>query len=180
MKLGVFSDSHGNLDYLETAASNAVHRGGAEVLIHLGDDFADATVLNQFGRRVIRVPGVFSAHYQDRAVPNRVIEAFGPWSVLITHTREKHPNDLETDLDPGEVVRGRAAHVVLYGHTHEPAITSSGGVWFINPGHLRRHDKKEHPASFALVNLRDHGGTAQIIDVSTHVQLLHGDLTLGQ
>jgi putative phosphoesterase len=180
MKLGVFSDSHNNLDYLETAASNAVHRGAAEVLIHLGDDFEDAKILNQFGMRVIRVPGVFSPQYQDRATANRIIEAFGPWNVLMTHTRQKHQNDLETDLDPEEVVRSRSVHVVLYGHTHEPAVTTSQGVWFINPGHLKRHDKKNHPPSFALVDLRGDGGTVQIIDVVSRAELLRRDFPLRQ
>ncbi len=180
MKLGVFSDSHGNLDYLETAASNAVSRGGAEVLVHLGDHYDDAKILNQFGRRVIRVPGVFSPQYQDRTTANRIIESFGPWSVLITHTRQKHPNDLETDLDPGEVIRSRAVRVVLFGHTHEPEIAESRGVWFINPGHLRHNDKKGHPASFAMVDLWDGGGTAQIIDVAGHAELLRAELALGR
>ena len=39
MKLAVFSDSHGDTKYLETAGSHAVYRGRAEVLIHLGDDY---------------------------------------------------------------------------------------------------------------------------------------------
>jgi putative phosphoesterase len=179
MKLGVFSDSHGNLDYLETAASDALHMGSAEVLIHLGDDFADAKVLRQFGRRVISVPGVFSPHYQDPATANRIIESFGPWSVLITHTRDRHPNDLDTDLDPEEVVRSRAVQLVLYGHTHVPAITAGQKVWFVNPGHLRRDDKKGHPASFALVDLREDSGTARIIEIGSRAELLRHELTLG-
>jgi putative phosphoesterase len=179
MKLGVFSDSHGNLDYLESAASDAVHRGSAEVLIHLGDDFEDAKLLNQFGKRMIHVPGVFSTYYQNPATANRIIETFGPWGVLITHTRDKHPNDLETDLDPGEVIRSRAVNLVLYGHTHKPDITVAQGVWFLNPGHLRRQDKKGRPASFALVDLRNDGGMAQIFEMGSRTELLHRELTLG-
>jgi predicted phosphodiesterase len=98
----------------------------------------------------------------------------------MTHTRQKHQNDLETDLDPEEVVRSRSVHVVLYGHTHEPAVTTSQGVWFINPGHLKRHDKKNHPPSFALVDLRGDGGTVQIIDVVSRAELLRRDFPLRQ
>jgi len=113
------------------------------------------------------------------ATPNRIIETFGSWSVLITHTREKHPNDLETDLDPEEVIRSRAVQLVLYGHTHEPAITIVREVWFVNPGHLRRDDKKRHSPSFALMDLRDDGGVAQIIELASHAELLRRELTFG-
>jgi len=73
MKLAVFSDSHGNLDYLESAASYALNKGNAEILVHLGDNYTDAKILNQFGRRIIRVPGVFSTQYQDPSITNRII-----------------------------------------------------------------------------------------------------------
>ncbi len=175
MKLAVFSDSHGNLDYLETAGSYALHKGAADVLVHLGDNYDDAKVLNQFGKRLIRVPGVFSEQYQDPSVANRILETFGPWSVLVSHTHEKHPNDLPTDLDPAEMLRNRAVNVILHGHTHEPRIEESRGVWFINPGHLKRRDKRNHPASFALIDLRDLDATVQIVEVVGHVELLRRD-----
>lgn len=178
MRLGVFSDSHGNLDYLETAASYAVHKGQADVLIHLGDDYEDARVLNEFGRRLIRVPGVFSPKYQDTSVANRLLETFGPWDVLITHTAEKHPNDLPGDLDPQELAANRAMHLVLHGHTHTPRVERIEGLWFVNPGHLKREDKRGHPASFALLDLTDRKATAQIIQVVGHREALRRELAI--
>ena len=175
MILGVFSDSHGNVDYLETAASHAVRKGSADVLVHLGDNYDDAKVLRQFGKRLIQVPGVFSPQYQTPTLANRILETFGPWNVLLTHTPEKHPNDLPTDLDPAELVRNRTVQVVLHGHTHMPRIEQSQGLWWINPGHLKPHDKKNHPASFALLELRDGDATAQIIEVVGSAELLSRD-----
>ena len=178
MRLGVFSDSHGNVDYLQTAASYAVLKCFAEVLIHLGDNYNDAKVLNEFGRRLIQVPGVFSPQYQDPVVANRVVETFGPWSVLVSHTSEKHPNDLPTDLDPAELLRSHAIHIFLHGHTHAPRIEKTRGAWHINPGHMKRHDKKNHPASFALLDLGDEEATTQIIEVASRAELLRKDFTL--
>jgi putative phosphoesterase len=172
MKLAVFSDSHGDTKYLETAASHAIYRGRAEVLIHLGDNYDDASVLTQFNRRLLRVPGVFAPEYQNPSVANRIVETFGPWSVLISHTSQKHPNDLETDLDPAELIRSRAVHIILHGHTHEPRIVEEGGVWYVNPGHLKRQDKKNHPASFALLDLTDSSAAVQIYDVLSRAELM--------
>ena len=178
MKLAVFSDSHGNLDYLESAASFALNKANAEILVHLGDNYTDAKILNQFGRRLIRVPGVFSPQYQDHSVTNRIMETFNAWSVLVSHTHEKHLNDLPADLDPAELVRNRAVNIILHGHTHEPRVEESRGVWYVNPGHMKRSDKKNHPASFALVDLGESNATVQIIEVLGHAALMRKDLNL--
>jgi putative phosphoesterase len=180
MILGVFSDSHGNVDYLENAASYAARRGGADVFIHLGDNYSDAKVLNQFGKRLIQVPGVFAPQYKDPSVANRILETFGQWNVLVSHTSQKHLNDLPSDIDPEEMLRNRTIQVLLHGHTHDARIEESQGVWHINPGHLKRNDKKNRPASFALVDLRDSDATAQIIDVVNHTQLLNRDFSFRQ
>jgi putative phosphoesterase len=177
MILGVFADSHGNLEYLENAASYAVHKGPADVLIHLGDNYNDAKILNQFGRRVIQVPGVFAQQYQDPSVANRVIETFGQWDVLISHTQEKHLNDLPADIDPAEMIKSRSIRILLYGHTHDARLEEKQGVWFINPGHLKRSDKKDRPATFALIDLNDSNATIRIVAVMNHVELVRKDLT---
>jgi predicted phosphodiesterase len=103
---------------------------------------------------------------------------FGPWSVLVSHTAQKHANDLPADLDPAELVRSRAVQLVLHGHTHEPRIEASYGVWYVNPGHLKRRDKKEHPASFALLDLKGPDATAQIIDAVSHAGLLRENFSI--
>lgn len=180
MILGVFSDSHGNFDYLENAASYAIRKGGAEVLAHLGDNYGDATALSQFGKRVIRVPGVFSQQYQDISISNRIVETFGNWNVLMSHTAQKHPNDLASDLDPLELARSRTIHILLHGHTHEPRIEQRDGIWLINPGHLRQHDKKGHPASFGLLEFGDANATARIIELRSHNEVQRADFALRQ
>jgi len=178
MKLGVFSDSHGNLEYLGNAAAFAAGRGKADVLIHLGDNYKDAKVLNQFGKRVLRVPGVFANEYLDPSVSNRIVETFGPWNVLITHTSEPHPNDLPADIDPVETVRNKVVQIVLHGHTHIPRIALHEGVWFVNPGHLKRQDKKGYHASFAMLDLRRNDATAKIYQLVGLKELLSKDFPL--
>jgi len=57
MKIGVLSDSHNNLSYLKEAASWLIEKKRVDLLVHLGDDMEDARILEEFGVRVLKVPG---------------------------------------------------------------------------------------------------------------------------
>ncbi|HIH97334.1 MAG TPA: YfcE family phosphodiesterase, partial [Thermoplasmata archaeon] len=80
MKIGVLSDSHGEAEGLERAAK-LLNEIGEDVLIHLGDDSADAKALEKHKIKVIKVPGVFEPAYEDPSIPNRLIEQFEGWKV---------------------------------------------------------------------------------------------------
>jgi hypothetical protein len=149
MRIGVVSDSHGEVDNLKKAAEKLVKDHKVKVIVHLGDDFDDPEVLKHLDVKIVKVPGVFSAYYQDNNIPNRVIETFDDRRVLITHTRYSHENDLPEDIKPEEITNIDA---VLYGHTHIPAIDEERGIIYINPGHLKTEDKKGFPPSFAVVD----------------------------
>ena len=177
MILAVFSDTHGNVDYLETAAAYALNKGSADVLAHLGDNYDDSKILNQFGKRVVRVPGIFSPQYQDTGVANRILEDYGVWSVLFTHTPNRQSNDLPADLDPEELVRSHSINILLHGHTHEPRIEQIGAVWYINPGHLKHHDKKKNPPSFAILDFSDDSVNVKIIGVLDHSEIMSRELS---
>jgi putative phosphoesterase len=127
MKIGVVSDSHGHIENLRRAAQD-MHEAGAEVIVHLGDDYDDVKALSdQEGTAVVHVPGVFSTYYQDTGIPNRVIEEWEGVRVLLTHTPEAHKHDLPTDLDPAAVVAREEVRVVLFGHSHIPEVREKGG-----------------------------------------------------
>lgn len=163
MKIGVLSDSHGEAEGLERAAK-LLNEIGADVLIHLGDDSADAKALEKHRIKVIKVPGVFEPAYEDPSIPNRLIEQFEGWKVLITHTSTSHPNDLEDDLKPEELIEKHEVDVVLYGHTHIPKIDIKGGILLLNPGHLKKQDKKGFPPTFGLLDLEKEEISTQIMD----------------
>ncbi|MEA3485330.1 MAG: YfcE family phosphodiesterase [Candidatus Aerophobetes bacterium] len=163
MKIGILSDSHGNLKNLEKAAKYLIESEKVEILVHLGDDYDDAKILEKFSVRVIKVPGVFSSYYQDPAVPSRLVETFQGEKVLISHTEIFHSNDLLTDLKPEEVIAKREVDLAFVGHTHIPKIEDRGGVLILNPGHLKKEDKKGYLPSFGLVDLDE--GIAKIFDL---------------
>lgn len=152
MKVIVVSDSHGETENI-TRLSRIAKDEKAEKVIHLGDDYDDADLLFDHGITVDRVPGVFSAYYTEKDIPNRKIIDINGWKVLLTHTRERHANDLVDDTPPEQYLREGSIHIVLYGHSHIPAIAIENGIYLINPGHLKSNDKRGYEPSYALLNI---------------------------
>ena len=155
MRVGIVSDSHGEIENLRKAARWLIDNQNVEVIIHLGDNYDDTSVLENLGVRIVKVPGVFSGYYQDADIPNRVVETFNGRKVLITHTECCHENDLPDDIKPEELVSKKAVDVVLYGHTHIPRIEQRQSALYINPGHLKTEDKKGYPPTIAVVDFKD-------------------------
>ncbi|HID24885.1 MAG TPA: metallophosphoesterase [Thermoplasmata archaeon] len=155
MRVGVVSDSHGEIKNLKRAVEKLIEKHSVEVIVHLGDNYDDAVVLKNLGIKVIRVPGVFSNHYQNKNIFNRVVETFNGKRVLITHTEKSHENDLPDDLKPEELIGKKAVDVVFYGHTHIPKVEERQGILYVNPGHLKTMDKKGYPPSFAVVDFQN-------------------------
>jgi hypothetical protein len=155
MKVGVVSDSHGEVENLKKAAEMLVEDHKVRVIVHLGDNFDDPEVLKHLDVRIVKVPGVFSAYYQDNNILNRKVESFHDKKVLITHTESSHENDLPGDIKPEEITKEKKVDVVLYGHTHIPAVDEKQGILYINPGHLKTEDKKGFPPTFAVVDFAD-------------------------
>ena len=155
MRVGVISDSHGEIENLRKAARWLIDKQNVEVIVHLGDNYEDTCVLENLGVRILKVPGVFSNYYQDRDIPNRVVVTFNGGKVLITHTECCHENDLPEDINPEELVNKDAVDVVLYGHSHIPRIDQRHSILYINPGHLKSEDKKGYPPSVAVVDFKE-------------------------
>jgi putative phosphoesterase len=174
MKIGVLSDSHNNLSYLKEAASWLIEEKRVDLLVHLGDDMEDARILEEFGVRVLKVPGVFEAYYQDPGVKNRIVEEFEGKKILLSHTEEVHRNDppphVKELIRPEELVLKKEVDIALFGHTHIPKIEEKGGVLILNPGHLKLEDKKGYAPSFGIVDL--HGRTLEVITLEKKVVII--------
>jgi putative phosphoesterase len=154
MRVSVLSDSHGETENLRKAAMWLIDKQNVAVIIHLGDNYDDTNVLENLDVHIIKVPGVFSNYYQDRDIPNRIIETFNGRKVLITHTECCHDNDLPEDIKPEELISKKAVDVVLHGHSHIPRIELIQSILYINPGHLKSEDKKGYPPTVAVVDFQ--------------------------
>ena len=140
------------------------------MIIHLGDDYSDCDEIGEDD--IVRVPGVFSEQYQDPGIPNRQVVEAGGWQLLLSHTRDKHPNDLRDDLDPNSLIDCKQVDAVLYGHTHLADVSMDSGVVLINPGHLRDGDKRGGPATYALVELNEQEMTVRVYRLKDNTILL--------
>jgi len=159
MKVGVTSDTHKHLKNFEVAVQQMKNLG-AEMIIHLGDDYSDCDDIGEGD--IVRVPGVYSEQYLNPAILNRKVLEITGWQVLLSHTRDAHPNDLEGDLKPESLIQCKQVNAVLYGHTHIPDASMDQGVVFINPGHLKDEDKKGSLPTYALVEFGEHDVIVEI------------------
>ncbi|OGC42284.1 hypothetical protein A2Y85_03010 [candidate division WOR-3 bacterium RBG_13_43_14] len=153
MKIGVLSDSHHELENVNDAVI-FLKKNGAKLIIHLGDDYNDLD--NICDEHAIRVPGLYCDAYLKSYVPNRRIEEIEGWTVLLTHTPESTLDDLPDDPHPEDLIKNQEIDIMLYGHTHTPEIKMENDIVYINPGHLKKEDKKGHPATFALIDMSEH------------------------
>ncbi len=152
MKVLVVSDSHGEKENLKNL-SRIIKEENISTIIHLGDDYDDAELLIDEGITIERVPGVFSAYYTEKDVPNRKVIEFEGWKFLLTHTKERHSNDMPDDIPPENFVKDGTVNIVLYGHSHVPAIGIENNVYLMNPGHLKSGDKRGFEPSYAVLNI---------------------------
>ncbi|HJV64549.1 MAG TPA: metallophosphoesterase [Geomonas sp.] len=142
MKLLVISDSHGNYPHAFKAHQLA---GPVDHIIHLGDGADDARLMEEVLEvPVHRVAG--NCDYEPQ-LPRELTIDFGDCRVLITHgNRHSVKAGLANLIDRGMEV---GASLILYGHTHLPAVDSAEGMLLVNPGAL----KEGLSASYAIVTV---------------------------
>ena len=168
MKIGVMGDSHGNVEYVRRVAEFMMEEG-VEYIVHVGDDYYDAYVLDVLPVNIIKVPGVYEAIYQDDSVPNRLVEDLAGLEVLITHTKDSHRNDLAQDNKPEEYIASRTVDMVLFGHSHCFYSSIESGILMVNPGHLRTEDKMGE-ATFAILEISDRNVEVRILNMNEEVR----------
>lgn len=153
MKIGVFSDSHSNIAYLRRAISNLI-KEDVSLFIHLGDDYKDSKILDEYPVPNIRIPGVFDPEYKEKGIKNRRVETIEGLSFLISHTKTSHKNDEEGDIIPEEIIKEGKIDIFLFGHFHLYEIKKEGKTIFFNPGHLQEIDVKGRSASYGLIEIK--------------------------
>ncbi|MGC9103738.1 MAG: metallophosphoesterase family protein [Candidatus Methanodesulfokora sp.] len=147
MLIAVVSDTHSELDNLKSLVP-MIRRINPDLVVHLGDNY-DAELLKDFP--LIRVPGVYEIYYSRPEVPNRVLLNLGGWLSLLTHSHLRHENDLPWDPDPQDLVGRKAVDLIVHGHTHIPRAEAVEGVVYVNPGHMKKEDKKGYPPTFSII-----------------------------
>lgn len=129
MRIGVISDTHGDISVAEKVIQEMVN---VDLIIHLGDHYDDGIKLKeQTGIPLIAIRGNC-----DGCSPGEeeIVHQVGEHKILLIHG---HQYGVKSDLNR---LYFRALELdcdlVLYGHTHTPVSMTFGNVMILNPGSL--------------------------------------------
>ena len=128
MRIGVFSDSHGDI----SPARRFYERlAPLDCLFHLGDHASDGEKLGKlFSCPVYAVRG--NCDFRSDEPLERIVDLGGK-RFLLLHGHQFY--SFQALLYRGEEVH---ADMVLYGHTHAPDLSADGPRLLLNPGSLSR------------------------------------------
>lgn len=166
MLIGVMSDTHGNLKYMQRAAHLMVHEFGVEAIIHLGDDYDDAMQMDPYGRPLYVVPGMYESAYTNKKIPHRLIKEFGGIVFMLSHTPTRNQYDRTGDINPARALSDYGAEVLLHGHTHSyRQIESEDGLILICPGQLKAEKDRGYPPAFAIIDAKRPNMEVRFVDL---------------
>jgi len=152
MKIGIVSDTHGNIELLETAVDWLVRKQKIAMLYHLGDDYDDVKGLGDRYIEIVQVPGIYDGRYKDGSLAVKSFETVQGLNVLLVHSYEK-------DAVPEDVQR---SDIIMYGHTHREELKFADGKLYMNPGHLKGALDKNMPPTFGVLAIQDNNAAATI------------------
>lgn len=138
-KIAVFSDSHDQLQSLQSALQ-AANQAGAEMLLHCGDlcsPFVLRTISQQFSGPIHVVFGNNDADgrlLQTIAAENPHVTLHGIYAEIETDGRRialiHYPEPARRIAQSAEL------DLVCYGHDHTQLLERIGESWLLNPGEL--------------------------------------------
>lgn len=145
MKIGVMSDSHGRLEYIDLAME---YLEDADLIIHAGDYYMDAAYIEEnYGIRVVAVAGNC-----DMTGVDEVVESIGGKTIFVTHGHR-----YLVSAGPDRLfyaAQERNADIAIFGHTHQPLYTREDGIILINPGSVGE-PRGFSERSFCILDLED-------------------------
>ncbi len=146
LRLAVVSDTHGDRRSLQAVIDA---QPTAARLVHLGDGAADMEALQPFcPLPIIQVAGNCDF---GSILPETEEFRLGNHTFFATHG---HRYGVKADLYRLScAARQRAAHAVLFGHTHVPTALYDDGLYLLNPGSLRN-------GSYLIIDIDPNGGMA--------------------
>jgi len=130
MKIGVMSDSHGNLKSLKKAVDQM---GAVDVIIHLGDYVQDALHLGTLTNIPIHiVQGNMDQNSEYGSLI--LVTTIDGFKIFATHG---HQFGVKNNLDQlYHAALEKNADVILFGHTHEAYHQDDGQILIMNPGSI--------------------------------------------
>ena len=144
-KIGLVSDSHGNIEALKEAVEQM---GDVDLIIHTGDYIGDSDDIRTWvNTPVMAVKGNMDSYERDR--PDFIKTKVEDFTLYIAHGH--HENVKWGKEDFAQKVKMNGADIGIFGHTHRKHLEKLNNVILINPGSvsLPNDDSK----SYAILTL---------------------------
>ena len=153
MRILVISDTHGDLQHLESILSE---EDDFDMLLHCGDICGDEDRVRQMVMcAFLGVAG--NMDFSGRFPRDRVVEAGGK-KIFMSHGHRLGVN-FDTETLVSEAI-AEGADIALYGHTHVPEIHTQQGIWVMNPGSLSYPRQRDRRPSYGVIEIGDDGSIA--------------------
>lgn len=156
MRIGIMSDSHGNLFAVDKALSRI---GKVDALLHAGDFGADFREL-PLPFPVYLVRG--NCDWDTFDVPSELIITLAEEKILLTHGHQYDIKVRLSKLEKTAVQEG--VKVVVFGHSHVPFIERRNGILYLNPGSVAR-PRGGSVASCAVLAMDEGNIDAEILPI---------------
>jgi hypothetical protein len=154
MKIAVLSDTHGNYPL---AIKMLDRISGLDCIIHLGDIVHDADIIEcTLDIPVIKLAG--NCDSSPKAARELLLNISDMTFFLSHGDLYRVKNGIERIY---EKATSAAADIILYGHTHVPAIQKKGEILLVNPGTLKENATQQ---SLAVLTLLNREVSAEIIE----------------
>ena len=157
MKIGIISDTHLDkhpekiLDYIDKCFKDV------DLLIHAGD-YTNSKVINLIKSRCVFVGvhgNVDKSYVRELVKEKEIVELCG-YKIGIFHGHGEKKTTTERAYDAFSQDK---VDIIIYGHSHQPSITTKNKVLLLNPGSLSRK-RKEPWYSYIILQLEnDHIST---------------------
>ena len=151
LKILVFSDSH----RYTGGMIQAIEEQQPDLVVHLGDLQRDAEELALLYPKLsmVTVPGNCDWGSLDQP---EVLTEYSGVRILMMHGHTRHVKS--GAMSAVCAAREAGADILLFGHTHRPAVDFDGSLWVMNPGSVGRGT----PATYGILTI-----TPDKVDCST-------------
>jgi putative phosphoesterase len=139
------SDSHRNISLMLHAAEQTKPDG----IIHLGDHISDARKLQELFPDALyyMVKGNCDVGADGK---DELLLPFGGVRIFAAHG---HVYGVKRGLTAlSDAARSKGASLAVFGHTHQPLIRQTPGLWLMNPGQMETHGENRI-ASYGVVTI---------------------------
>jgi len=157
MKIGILSDSHGELDLAREAIRQM---GEVDLILHAGDTYADLEALSkEYDIEMVGVRG--NIGHPEKGAAELVLELNG-FRIFLVHG---HKYDVKHNL-MRLFYRAKELEidVVVYGHTHLAMTANEDNILFVNPGSIG-FPRGKYKNSYAILDLGDENLKAEILEI---------------